>query len=360
MLDMTNTPYIVVDLDIMEQNCRNMSNSLNAQNIQWRPHIKSHKSVFLAQKQVQWGASAITCATLGEAFVMAEGGFSDIFIAYPIIGKTKVLQYFKLHENVKTLRTLVNSFEGALGLSEVFANTEHTAEVLIEVDGRFGRGGIASEEILHFAQKIAALNGIKILGLCSYCGAASSLLSENERIEDARKEAETLLAAANILQHAGFQIDILSSGSSVSARYPEQLKGITEVRAGTCTFNDRKHLSLGTASTDEIAVKIYTTVVTCIAPGKAIVDAGSKTLTSDLAPNIGYGTVLPIDGIITKLSEEHGFLEYPEHVTIKVGDILEIIPNHVCVAMNLADTVIATQKGVGPFLVTIDARGLNR
>ena len=360
MIDMTNTPFIVLDLDVMKQNCNTMSQNLNAQNIKWRPHIKSHKSVFLAQKQLEWGADAITCATLGEANVMADGGFDDIFIAYPLIGKTKAENYFTLHQKVKTLRTLVNSVEGAKGLSEVFANTGYTAEIIIEIDGRFGRGGIAVDDILHFAQEINTLDGIKIVGLCSYCGAASKIMDENARKEDAKKEATALMNAADILKNAGFSIEILSSGSSISARYPDYLKGITEVRAGTCTFNDMKHLSLGTAAQEYAAVKIHTTVVTLIAPGKAIVDAGSKTLTSDLSPTPGYGKVLPIDGTIVGLSEEHGFLEYPVDTPLKVGDILQIIPSHVCVVMNLADRIVGVSKNTEPIEITIDARGMNR
>ena len=360
MIDMTNTPFIVLDLDIMKQNCNTMSQNLNAQNIKWRPHIKSHKSVFLAQKQLEWGASAITCATLGEARVMADAGFDDIFIAYPLIGKTKAEGYFALHQKVKTLRTLVNSVEGAKGLSAAFAGTGQSAEVLIEIDGRFGRGGIAVDDILAFAEKISAFDGINIVGLCSYCGAAGQIMDKEARKEDAKKEATTLLEAADILKNAGFSMDVLSSGSSVSARYPECLKGITEVRAGTCTFNDMKHLSLGTAAEEHAAVKIHTTVVTLIAPGKAIVDAGSKTLTSDLSPTPGYGKVLPIDGTIVGLSEEHGFLEYPVDTPLKVGDILQIIPSHVCVVMNLADRIVGVSKNADPIEITIDARGLNR
>ena len=360
MIDMTNTPYIMVDLEQMEKNSRTIAQGLQAQNIKWRPHIKSHKSIFLAKKQLEWGAFAITCATLGEAAVMAEGGFSDIFIAYPLVGKTKTMRYLALHEKIATLRTLVNSIDAAKVLSETFEEAGRVAEVLIEVDGRFGRGGIKQEELLAFAKEIEKCKGLQIVGLCSYCGAQGAIKEEDARKEDAKTEAQVLINAAQLLKEAGFTIDILSSGSSVSARYPECLVGLTEVRAGTCSFNDMKHVSLGTTTQETAAVSVFATVVTLIAPGRAIVDAGSKTLTSDLSDAAGYGKVPSIGGTIVGLSEEHGFLEYPQEHQLKVGDSLEITPNHVCVVMNLADTVLGKDKDIEPFLIHIDARGMNR
>ena len=361
-IDFSHTPFIVVNLDVAQENCRTMVENLKKHGIAWRPHIKTHKSVFFAKKQLEWGAHGITCATVGEAKIMAEAGFDDIYIAYPLIGNTKLAAYFALSQTVKTLRTLVNSLEGAMALGAVFEKAGAKAQVLLEIDGRFGRGGIAPDAMLAFAQTVASVKGIEIVGLASFSGAAGALMEEEKRREDAKIERDYLCNTAQILKEHGFCMDVLSGGSSVSTRYPDCLVGLTEARAGTCIFNDAMHIAQGTCTQAQAAATVWASVVTCIAPGRAIIDAGSKTLTSDLAASTGYGRVLGLGegAFIVKLSEEHGFLEFSPEVSLSVGDVLQIIPNHICTAMNLADSVVCVQDGAEPFLVPVDARGQNR
>ena len=140
MLDLMDTPRVVIDLDIVEQNCRTMAESLARYHIAWRPHIKTHKSVLLAKKQQECGAKGITCAKIGEAEIMANAGFDDIYLAYPLIGQAKLTRYLALSRQVKRLRTLVNDLSAAEALGAAFAAEGRVAQVLLELDGRFGRG----------------------------------------------------------------------------------------------------------------------------------------------------------------------------------------------------------------------------
>lgn len=356
-----NTPELVIDLDIAERNCRNISAGLREYGIAWRPHIKTHKSVFLAKKQQEWGAKGITCAKLGEAEVMADAGFQDIYLAYPVIGEEKISRYFALSQSIAELKTLVNDVTAGAMLGRYFAERGKRAKVLLEVDGRFGRGGVPLAEFREFACAVKELPGLQIVGVASFCGNSSHMFMESERRADAKTEAGDLVCAKKVLDACGIEAAILSSGSSVSSRYPDCLDGITESRAGTCIFNDMTHVSLGTVGISDCAVTILTTVITLPQKGKAIIDAGSKTLSSDTCKREGYGYILEYPEIvISKLSEEHGFLDLPDDVELKIGEVLHIIPNHVCVTINLADCVTCVKKGQEPFTIPIDARGKNR
>lgn len=361
MLDLMDTPRVVIDLDIVEQNCRTMAESLARYHIAWRPHIKTHKSVLLAKKQQECGAKGITCAKIGEAEIMANAGFDDIYLAYPLIGQAKLTRYLALSRQGKRLRTLVNDLSAAEALGAAFAAEGREAQVLLEVDGRFGRGGVPLARFEAFARAAARIKGIQVVGAASFCGNSSHMANEADRRADAKIEAGDLLKAREILLACGLEASVLSSGSSVSSRYPECLAGITESRAGTCIFNDMTHVSLGTVPVSACAATVAATVVTLPEKGKAIIDAGSKTLSSDLCDRPGYGYVVEYPGIeIPRLSEEHGFLDLPDGLELQVGEVLHIIPNHICPVVNLTDSAICIQSGREPFVLPIDARGKNR
>lgn len=362
MVDLTDSPRIVIDLDIAETNSRKMAENLSAHGINWRPHIKTHKSIFFAQKQLEWGAKGITCAKIGEAEVMASAGIHDIYLAYPIIGEAKLRRYLTLSNKVPILRTLINSIEGARALGAAFAREHKAAEVLIEIDGGMGRGGVPLDKLNEFGTAIKDINrGLRIVGVASFCGNSIHIADEEERRAAAKQEACDLIAAKKILSGQGFGISILSGGSSVSSRYPDCLSGITESRAGTCIFNDMMHVALGTCKKEDCAAVVAATVVTLPQAGAAVIDAGSKTLSSDLCGNAGFGYVVEYgdDIVIEKLSEEHGIMSFNGKVSLGIGDMVSIIPNHICTVINLADSVVCKQKTRALFEVSIDARGRN-
>ncbi|MCL2240559.1 MAG: alanine racemase [Defluviitaleaceae bacterium] len=354
------TPCIVINEATVRRNIQRMVAGLRAHGIAHRPHFKTHKSVRLAKMQLEMGAAGITCASLGEGETLADGGVTDIFLAYPIIGARKLARLVELSRRT-ALCTVVNSIEGAEGLNAAFAAAGTRIKVLIELDGGMGRSGITLDNINAFAQAITALPGLELIGVMTYRGNIYQNRGESEYVAETRKEAADLLKAQRQLQEIGIQVDVISSGSSFSSKFPQHLQGLTEARAGTYIYNDVSQLSTGMIQVEDCALTVLATVVTCPDKNHAVIDAGSKTLSSDLAKHgPGYGYILEHpNATIEKLSEEHGYLRLPDGTQLNVGDTLHIIPNHVCAVVNLADTYWAFD-GQAHTEHPVDARGKSR
>ncbi|TMV52906.1 amino acid processing protein [Paenibacillus mesophilus] len=362
MYEQLATPAVIVDLNIAESNIGRMAAALRARGIRHRPHIKSHKSVDLARKQMEAGAIGITVAKLSEAEVFVRGGIDDILVAYPIVGRDKLDRFARLHEQARMVAT-VDSLAVAEGLSEVGMRMQKPVDVLIEIDGGLHRGGVQpGQDALDFARSIRGLPGLRIRGIMGYFGTIYRHPNGPELVEAAKREASVVRATAELLRSDGFDIEIVSSGSSPAALMAEHLDRVTEVRAGNYIFFDASGIGLGLAEERDCALRVIATVVSAPLPGKATIDAGTKTLTSDKAHRReGFGCVVGRPDIrIVGLNEEHGFLEYdPATVRLQVGDRIEIIPNHSCVVPNLAPVVTGIRNGQIVGAIPIDARGCN-
>ena len=359
MYDFIPTPGVVVELDQVEKNLKEMEQLNRSYGIHVRPHIKPHKSVYFSNLQLEYGAKGITCAKLSEAETMVDYGITDILIAFPLIGSDKMERLGKLIKRASII-TIVNSIEGAQQLSELGEVSEEQIRVLIEVDGGLKRGGVDPyEPTLKYAKEIRNQKGIKICGLMYYGGLIYAQKTLEGYESETKREHDEIIGTAELLKQNGFQMDILSGGNSYSARCCKYLEGITEVRCGNYIFNDVSTIGTGFATENECALRAVSTIVGKIDETHAIIDAGSKTLTTDLsAHRSGYGYVVGRPDIkITKLNEEHGFLESEQPLNLKIGDKIAIIPNHACVLPNLTDAIYGIRNGRIERIIPIEARG---
>lgn len=360
-----STPAVHIDLDIVEQNIKKAVDGLATAGIVHRPHIKVHKSLYFAKQQLAMGCKGITCAKLGEAEVMADGGINDILLAFPMIGRDKLERYGKLASREGlTLRTIINSVEGAEGMSALGQEMGRRLPVLIEVDGGINRGGIRQDGqfLEEFAAKVKDLPGISIEGVEYYGGDIYACKTREAVRQRSRQEADEVVSAAKRLRACGLKMDILSAGSSFSLLFPDELKGITEVRAGNYIFNDGALLSIGLISPENCALRVRATIISRPDAKHAIIDAGSKTLTSDRVggwDSFGYIVEAP-EIEIYKVNEEHGFLKSESDISFKIGDVISIIPNHACVIPNLAEEVYGMRGGRLDKVLPVEARGKNR
>jgi D-serine deaminase-like pyridoxal phosphate-dependent protein len=363
-MDYRSTPSVQINMNIVEDNIKNAVEVLGACGITHRPHIKVHKSIVLAGLQQRLGCKGITCAKLGEAEVMADGGIGDILLAYPLIGADKLERYRLLvGRDGLCIRTVINSTTGAKGLSDLGSSMGCRLPVLIELDGHINRGGVKPGEALRaFAKAVKDLPGIEIEGLQYYGGDIYGCKTKEEIRLRSKCERDEILTSADMLSSFGFPMQILSGGSSFSLHCPEELKGLTEVRAGNYIFNDNALFGLGIVRQEDCALRIYTTVVSRPDGETAIIDAGSKTLTTDtVVSRPGYGYIVESPGaLVYKLNEEHGFVRNDEGLDWEVGDILTIIPNHACTIPNLCDEIYGVRDGRLEMPIAIDARGKNR
>ena len=362
MYEQLLTPQAVIDLDIVDRNVSRMASLLKERGIQHRPHIKTTKSVRLARQQLEAGAAGITVAKLSEAEVFIDAGITNILVASAVIGEANLQRYAKLHLQAELLTT-VDSEAGAEGLARIGVKTGKPVRVLVEIDGGLHRGGRQpGADAAGFARSVHALPGLEVAGVMNYAGTIYRNSTAESFIAAVKLESELLAETVEQIRQCGVPVDIVSSGSTPSALYSGYLQGVTELRAGNYIFFDASGVAMGLAKEEDCALRVIATVISVPLPGRATIDAGTKTLTSDKAHNrSGHGLITGRPGIeIAMLNEEHGFLTFDPHSeSVAVGDRLEIIPNHSCVIPNLYDELPGVRKGQVVERIAIEARGCN-
>src|SRR5881392_3956458 len=301
------TPCAVIDMDRVERNIARIQAACEAAGVANRPHIKTHKSPMLAKLQIAAGAKGITCQKLGEAEVMADAGIDDILISYNLIGA-------------------------------------------VECDTGRKRAGVETPaEAIALAREIAASKGLVFAGFMLY--PTETGWTEAQKFFDE--------ALAGVRAH-GLNASMVSTGGTPNMKNVGKLKGATEHRPGTYIYNDRMQVAAGVASWEDCALHIYSTVVSRAGPDRGILDAGSKTLTSDTGGGLdGHGLILEHpEAKIARFAEEHGFLDLARSNTRPVvGDVVRIVPNHVCVVVNMMDEVVMVRADEIIGTLPVAARG---
>ena len=343
------TPSAVVDLDVAERNIARQQVICEKAGIANRPHIKTHKSPELAKTQMAAGASGITCQKLGEAEVMADAGLDDILISYNLIGEQKMARLARLAERIE-VRVVADNPTVVDGLVDAAAKMTRPLKVLVECDtGRRRAGVVKPEEAIALAGRIDASEGLSFDGLLLY-PTGEGWQATREFVEHVTRE----------LGADGLACATISTGGTPNLSHLGELPGATEHRAGTFIFNDRMMLRNGVAELDDVALHVVATVVSRAEDDRGILDAGSKTLTSDTGGGLdGHGLIREYpEARIASFAEEHGFLDLSHSARRPaVGEVVRIVPNHVCVVVNMMDQLIAVrgQEIVGPLQVA--ARG---
>jgi D-serine deaminase-like pyridoxal phosphate-dependent protein len=339
-LEDLDTPSILVDLDVLEANIRRMGELAQRAGVRLRPHAKSHKVPEIGRMQLRAGARGLCLAKASEAEVFAAAGFDDLFVAYPVVGAEKARRLLALSESVR-LSVGVDSEEGARSLGDVFKGAGRKLAVHLKVDVGFHRVGVLPGDALRLAQRVAELPGLELQGVFTHPGHAYAAETEADVARIGRDEGETLVSVARELRTAGFDVKEVSVGSTPTARSALSVGGVTECRPGNYVYHDLSQVSLGTCGFEDCALTVLATVVSVPGPGRAVVDAGSKTLSSDpLRPRPGgFGLVLDHQSRISRLSEEHGVVEVAVGEGFHVGERVRILPNHSCVVSNLHDRI---------------------
>ncbi|MDA9529971.1 D-TA family PLP-dependent enzyme [Bradyrhizobium sp. CCBAU 25338] len=325
------TPCAVIDMDRVERNIARIQKACDDAGVANRPHIKTHKNPTIARMQVAAGAKGITCQKLGEAEIMANAGIDDILISYNLLGEEKMARLGALQAKANMTVAADNSTVVA-GLPKAAAASGRPLSVVVECDTGRKRAGVETPaEAIALAREIAASTGLEFAGFMLY--PTETGWAEAQKFYDE--------ALAGVRAH-GLDAKIVSTGGTPNLVNLGKLKGGTEHRFGTYIYNDRMQVAAGVASWDDCALHIYSTVVSRAAPERGILDAGSKTLTSDTGGLDGHGLILEHpEAKIAKFAEEHGFLDLSRSNTRpNVGDVVRIVPNHVCVVVNMMDEVV--------------------
>jgi D-serine deaminase-like pyridoxal phosphate-dependent protein len=343
------TPAVVVDADVLDGNIARTAALARERGLALRPHVKTHKIPEIAALQLAAGAVGLTVATIGEAEVFVDAGASDVFVAYPLwVSAAKAAR----------LDALRSSARIAVGVDSVpgVANLGHRVpglEVLVEVDSGHHRSGVPATEVVPLATA-ARDAGLTVVGVFTFPGHA---YGPDAATAAARGEREALLEAGERLRGAGFEVRVLSGGSTPSLTATEP-GGATEVRPGVYVFGDAQQWELGHCAPDAIALTVLATVVSAH-PDRIILDAGSKVLGADRAAwASGFGRLLDHpDARVTALSEHHATVVGTG--LPGVGETVRVVPNHVCATVNLVDEVVVVRGGVIEARWLVAARGRN-
>lgn len=351
MPDITSieTPAFVIDERIALKNIRAAQAHCDAAGLKLRVHIKTHKLVHFAKAQIAAGAVGINCQKIGEAEVMAEGGLDDILITYNILGAKKLARLKALSGKVKRLSVTADSEEVVAGLSSTFTGAAKPLIVMVECDTGAARCGVQTPEAAAaLAMKISGSAGLEFGGFMTY-----------PAVGGAKDVAVFMRKAVELVTAQGLECPEVSSGGTPDMWQAETNGIVSEYRIGTYIYNDRSLVGFGTCTYDDCAGHVVATVVSTPTPDRAIIDAGSKVLTSDLLGFSDYGYVVGYPDVkITALSEEHGTLAVNPPGSLKIGQRLRIVPNHVCVVTNMFDRVWLEHETGDLESVAVDARGL--
>jgi len=348
------TPVAVVDEEVVERNLARMAKLAADHNVKLRPHAKTHKSAYMAQRQMAHGAVGLTCATFTEAEVFADAGVDDLLIAHPPVGRPKLERLAALATRVKRLAVSLDDVGIAISLPAA-------VEVLWEVDPGQHRIGTAPGEptVKAVQELIRAIGAERFRGLITHGGHVYAATNQNERQLAADQEADGISTTADMLRKVGIGVQELSVGSTPTAGLALP-GGITEIRPGTYIYGDANQVTLGSQLLEDCALAVVATVVSTPAPDRAVVDAGSKALSADLrvAGLIGYGIVLGrYDLEVARLSEEHAVLTAAERTSLKIRDRVLIVPSHACTVVNLHPALLLASAEHETRLLNVDAHG---
>lgn len=380
------TPSLLVEQSRLQNNLTEMQAKADDNEVALRPHVKTHKSVALANRQRERGAQGLTVATVKEAETFADAGFEDIRVAYPVTGRDK-------HERLQALRNrarisfTVDTKTGAEQASSIYSEAGAPVNVLIEVDVGHGRCGVHWTDELSavgLADYIDDLPGLDLAGILTHAGQAYSGPNDGETEKEALERAaaherDRMLGVASALADAGipgvspatFDISIGSTPSMAGFENMER-DGfrVTEIRPGNYVMHDAIQVALGSASLEDCALTVLTRVISTQekpdGTSRVFVDAGKKVFTTDT----GYGTdglgvpladaatMTPYPNVrVDHLSEEHGWMAIDGDVDLDVGDRLRIVPNHACVTVANQDRLHLVDGDSIVETWTVDARG---
>lgn len=359
------TPSVVISLETVESNIAKMAESIQKTGVQLRPHAKTHKLPEMAQRQLEAGAIGITVAKIAEAEVMAAGGITDIFVAYPIVGMSKLERAVKLVQSGVRLIIGVDSLEGAQRISQAAIKHSVQLEARMEIESGLNRTGVDAAAAPELAKQISELDGVLLSGIFTYRGALLSGAATMDIQAAGHEEGRFMVQTAEAIRSAGVDIRDISVGSSPTALYAAEIEGITEVRPGTYIYQDVMQSAFGLCEISDCAGAVQATVVSRPAPNRIVIDGGSKTFATDVQPDKaplllkGFGHIVgDPDAVFERMNEEHGVISVAADSPYQVGDVIAVIPNHICSTINLHNFVYLQHADGKLAKVPVAARGL--
>ena len=351
--DEVDTPALILDKAKLTRNIHRMAKYVAGGPAKLRPHAKTHKCVEIAKLQLEAGAVGITCAKVGEAEALADGGIPDILIANEIVGPLKIARLVGLAKRC-AITVAVDEADNVRQLSAAAVAAGVTLRCYVEVNVGMDRCGVEpGEPALALARQVAAAPGLRFCGLQAYEGHLQNLVPFEERRARTEADMRKALTAKERIEAGGLRVDQVSGCGTGTHTISGRLPWMTELQCGSYATMDAQYAAVGGADFEN-ALTVLVTVISRPRPDKAIVDAGLKAIT----PEFGDPTVLVPGATWFGFSEEHGeiTLEGPAQ-RLRIGDKIELIPRHGCTTVNLYDQFHVVEDGGLVDVWRIAARG---
>lgn len=337
------TPALLLDEARLDANIAAMQRLCDANGIELRPHIKTHKCVHIARRQLQAGAAGLTCAKVGEAEAMlpAFAGLErrEMFIAHSLVDPNLAPRLRHLRENLGELVTAVTSQLHAPVLSELVKKIGGTMPIMMAFDSGLGREGARTvEDACALARTIEELPNLELRGIYTHEGHFYAA-ADGHSFED--WHANIVKVKCEVESEIGRNLK-LWPGCSASAPRVARMSHVDAIRPGAYLLGDL-YLSEITHSmtSDDLALHVLATVVDLPAGGLALLDSGSKTLSGDRTPDGVHARC--VGGEVFRVNEEHGYLRGEIVDNLKIGDRIMLAPAHICPVMNLSDQLFAVR-----------------
>lgn len=353
-----DTPAVLVDLDKLDTNIRNMADLAAKTALKLRPHTKNHLSPYIAKLQVGAGAIGIGVAKIGEAQVMADEGLDDIMVVHPFYGNHKFTALKELLARKPRLKlsVVVDMFEQAQEISKVGVALGRKIPVLLKIYTGGGRFGVQpGEEALKMVKKLCQLPGIDFAGIKAHENTRGASTPEaNEKV--ALQTSAIVAEVARMLKREGIKVKDVAVGSTPSIlgtlRFRESFPEITEIHPGSYIFGDAQYMYRFWFTEETVALTVLTTVIS-ISQSWAVIDAGYMTFSAYLPAFLqaayGYDRYGYIKGRpdlkLNNLTQEVGIVTMTEPNSLRIGERLEVIPNHATLAVNLHSQIYGVRDG---------------
>lgn len=355
-----DTPALLLDMDAAERNIEKMATYFRGTSASLRPHVKVHKSPWLAQKQIDAGAKGITVAKVSEAEVMARGGIGDVLIANEVVGEFKVKRLARVAKLCK-LAVTVDTLHNARQISELASQEGSRVRVLVDVNlssagqGVLDRTGVAPADAVTLAREVSKMSNLEFGGLMGYEGALYGFPDAAAKTAMGKKALGLLVGTAQTIRDSGLSVDTVSCSGTMSYKIAAEFPGVTEVQAGGYVFMDLGYRKAGVDF--ETSLTLLTTVVSKPRPEKLIIDVGYKGISAESGlPKIKDRPDLEV----VSLNAEHGHLavrKEPAGPDTMVEDKLELLPWHVDTTTCLHDEYVLLRGGEVESRLQIAGRG---
>ena len=338
------TPCLVYYKDIIEENTRKLIERVGGCERLW-PHVKSHKMREMVQMQMSLGISRFKCATLGEASVVAECHPKAILVAYPIIGKA-VDVYLDMVSRYPDIAfyTIVDDAHMAERLADAFASAGLAADVLIDVNVGLDRTGVPLSEVPVLIGRIIGIHGLHVAGLHVYDGNLH-MPSAFEREAAVRELDSKINQVIDELASEGIELPIIVAGGSGTS-YFHSIYSHFFLSPGTSFVNDDGYFQSYQELDYIPAGIIMTHVISHPGAGLFTLDLGYKAIGAEMAGPAGR--LLGVDADPVFQNEEHWVWKMHEgHASERpeIGEILLVVPTHICPTTNLYDEAVIVSGG---------------